>query len=361
MAESNRLLAVERLRFLAAIAIAAIHFQEFCFPDGPLRLSNLPLADAFFIISGFFLMRSATKADGDYHPLDSIRYTLHRVRKVYLPYLIALVFTFACTCIIDRTGDIAALATQLFHFKWEFLLLQMAGFNPNPTFNVDYLMGAGWFLSALFIMMVPVHYLAARHRKALAGLIAPLSIVCIYAYMMQTAGTINMGNELIGGFLLAGLPRAFAGLCAGTLSYEAFLWLQQKKPAAGKGAAIFGEVVLFGSFLIPLFWGSWATPADGLFYVPIVCIFLVVTMLDRTPISHWFNTFNAKAGAYLGQLSMYIYLFQWGIVLLWASFVHGLGYWPSLGLFLLVVVALSCGIKLLVERVQRAWRGQKQG
>ena len=39
------------------------------------------------------------------------------------------------------TFSLAVTLKELFHFKWEFLMLQMLGFNHNPTFNIDYLMG----------------------------------------------------------------------------------------------------------------------------------------------------------------------------------------------------------------------------
>ena len=48
---------------------------------------------------------------------------------------------------------------ELFHFKWEFLMIHMAGFNQAPAFNTDYLLGPAWFISSLLLALIPFRFL----------------------------------------------------------------------------------------------------------------------------------------------------------------------------------------------------------
>lgn len=54
---------------------------------------------------------------------------------------------------------------ELFHFKWEFLMLHMAGFNQAPAFNTDYLLGPAWYVSSLLLAIVPFYFLCRRFGK----------------------------------------------------------------------------------------------------------------------------------------------------------------------------------------------------
>ena len=55
-------------------------------------------------------------------------------------------------------GDVFTLK-ELFHFKWEFLMIHMAGFNQAPAFNTDYLLGPAWFISSLLLALIPFRFL----------------------------------------------------------------------------------------------------------------------------------------------------------------------------------------------------------
>ena len=78
---------------------------------------------------------------------DAVRYSWHKAKSFYSLYVFALGLMFIIRTAQKDTFSLAVTLKELFHFKWEFLMLQMLGFNHNPTFDIDYLMGPDWFIS----------------------------------------------------------------------------------------------------------------------------------------------------------------------------------------------------------------------
>jgi predicted nucleotidyltransferase len=69
--------------------------------------------------------------------------------------------------------EVSDVLKELFHFKWEFLMIHMAGFNQAPAFNKDYLLGPAWYLSSLILALAPFYFLCRRFGKTFSGVIAP--------------------------------------------------------------------------------------------------------------------------------------------------------------------------------------------
>jgi hypothetical protein len=45
----------------------------------------------------------------------------------------------------------------------------MLGFNHAPAFNVEYLLGPGWFISSMMIALVPFYFFARRFGKTFSA------------------------------------------------------------------------------------------------------------------------------------------------------------------------------------------------
>ena len=207
--------AIEIVRIYAAFVLVFMHLMEF-FGSAGESLSNFLsiYVELFFILTGFFTMKHIDGAHGGNE--STISFLLGKIKAFYLPLCLANLVQLVINCLMNHVSTLGGVLEKIWHFKWEFLLLQCAGFIQNPSFNGDYLIGPAWFLSAMMLSLAVIYPLAKHFRKLFVSIIAPLSIVFIYSGFTQAYGTLNVGN----GFrfvIMDATLRAFAGISAGVL------------------------------------------------------------------------------------------------------------------------------------------------
>ncbi len=333
---SKRIASAEWIRIFAAFCVVILHFEAFIYPD-TIRFGYMYIVvEFFFMFSGFLLMRVickeplATEISASGQLLDSLWYIFCKAKGFYSGYIIAFIMVFVLTMITNNVTDLGDILSQLFHFKWEILLMQTAGFTPHPAFNADYLVGSAWYLAAMLLAMIPVYYLAKYHRRVYTNVIAPLSAVFIYVFIMQAYGTMDVGNEVVV-FTLSANLRAFAGLSMGCLCYVVY-----EKASAAKWrkkvqiTASALEILLVFSLIVPILWKDSFVPYDMLFWVPIFAALLFLCFSNQTLVARFLNTHFTRPANYLGRLSLYIYLFHWFFVQLFKNFFPELPYWVGM-------------------------------
>jgi peptidoglycan/LPS O-acetylase OafA/YrhL len=347
---------VEWIRFFAAVCVIMFHFEALYFGEHRFFEHMAVMVDFFFALSGYLLMKNLKKGDkiessAKISPLmDSVTYVFKRVKRIYFPYIAAFFMVFILTTITQGGGSLSQILLRLFHFKWEALLLQMAGFNPSPAFDVDYLVGSAWYLSAMFIAMIPTYYLASRFRSAFSGVIAPLIALLTYCYIMQTYETLNVGNEMVG-FVMLGTLRAFAGLSVGCFSFALFEKLNAKASRMSSVPSKIIEFICFLALPLLLVFNARLTESDVLFWLFIFAALIIFCFSDKTPIARFLNRNMTELGRYLGRLSLYIYLFHWFFVLLFTNYFQGLGYLTGqltyiCSVFLFSIIAMKVAGKI---------------
>ncbi len=180
----KRKTSVELMRFLAVVLVALIHIRQILYPDNGLAELAFPAVDFFFMVTGYYAMRegSSGKASGiAAEASDSIVYAWNKAKKMYALYFFALVMMFIIRTAGKGSFMFSDTVKELFHFKWEFLMIHMAGFNQAPAFNTDYLLGPAWFISSMLLALIPFRFLVTRRGRTFAGVIAPICMAAIYA------------------------------------------------------------------------------------------------------------------------------------------------------------------------------------
>lgn len=176
----TRISSVEVARFMAAMMVALGHFT-FLANEGSSFLHFAYVAVEFFLmLSGFFMMCEVTKKQKDGKAIpscDALFYALRKVVKIWGIYVVALTFMFVVRVMTSDGMSMQEILGELYHFKWEYLMIHMAGYNPSPAFDVDYLLPPAWYMSAMVIATVPAYFLAAKFQKTYSGLIAPFPLV----------------------------------------------------------------------------------------------------------------------------------------------------------------------------------------
>ena len=70
-------------------------------------------------------------------------------------------------------------------------MIHMAGFNQEPAFNIDYLLGPAWFISSQLLALIPFSFLCRRYGKTFTGVIAPICMAVIYEAKQQSTTSIG--------------------------------------------------------------------------------------------------------------------------------------------------------------------------
>ncbi len=357
---TQRKASIELMRFFAAALVVYGHARQVVAPGDNMSVIVCIIVDFFFLLSGFFAMRDAIEEEE--HPDrvaagDAVLYSLHKAKGIFDVYTFALILMFVIRTALKDTFSLPDVLKELFHFKWEFLMIHMAGFNPSPAFNVDYLLGPVWFLSSMLIALVPFFFLGLRFGRSFSGVIAPVCAILCYATIIQTYGTIDVGNQFVG-FTMLGNLRAFAGLCTGAFVFHVNGWLK-KRMEEGKRHALLqwmdpvSWVMALSLFVLPK---GFIPDADALFWLFPFSVLLLNCINDCGIISHWLNHHGSRVWDWLGRLSMYIYLFHMQVIYLWmvrGESSHPLG---ACAMILLIVIAFSALVMTVREKLQASRR-----
>lgn len=309
MAKKTRATSIELIRFVAAAVVMTYHFFTIYISGDGIIIYAYVFVEFFFMLSGFFMMKHVTERDD---PMDPAAYVFRKAASFYPIYIIAFSFQFVLFVLMNHLKSAPEVLGRLFHFKWEALLLQNAGFIPDPQFNTDYLLGQAWYLSAMLLAMVIAYPLARYFRKVYLSIVCPLMIIVVYSYIMQTLGTLNIGNEYFG-VVMSAIVRGLAGTCVGSLCYAGYVHIKEH-PFKGKKAAVI-EIACYASVIGLLFLrGEFTSDADSLFFILVFALILIFAFVNETPVSVFLNTHGVKVLTYLGSLSLYLYLLHWSVM-----------------------------------------------
>ena len=353
----KRKTSIELMRFLAVVMVVLIHIRQSIYPDNGLAELAFIAVDFFFMVTGYYTMLKVSdekKSGIAPEACDAVVYSWNKAKKSYGLYFFALVMMF-----VIRTAEkggflFSDTIKELFHFKWEFLMIHMAGFNQAPAFNTDYLLGPAWFISSMLLALIPFCFLSRRCGKNFSGVAAPLCMAVIYAYIIQNYGTLDVGNQFVFGTML-GNYRAFAGLSAGAFAAylsafhknlpdlkggKAFLWLMD----------VFSWIAVVSLFVFPK---DVIPDSDMAFWLIPFFFILLNGNNDLGPVSRWLNHHGCAVWAKLGKLSIYIYLLHFQVIMI-CKHLKGTDHSIAGSLVILAAaLAFSAAVMTIWETIRR--------
>lgn len=287
---------IDLMKFIFSLIIAAFHSDLF-YPQKTYAKFGYLGCELFFMVTGYFMARSAEKADRT-APLgeSAIKFISHKIKLTLPAYLTAVAYDAAlliCTGVLQiaEVNDPARWMSDLF-------FLQMDGY-PCYSFT-----GTMWYLSAMFMACFLLWPLLIKATELFENIIAPVGAVLIYGYILMTnSGSLN-GPDGWNGFMYLGLLRALAGIALGTFIYSISKELTAKKMSyKGELAVTAVQVVLF-LLTAAIFIFSYPMNNDAglvILFVPLVILTTCGHDLLAKHFDHGFFT-------YLGKLSLFIFL-----------------------------------------------------
>ena len=329
MSESpRRFPLVDACRFLCAAVIFVYHFRWYStVTEGAGYFSGGYLAvEFFFLVSGFLLMRHVdTHAPGDRSPEeDAAGYLFSRYRRLWPLYFMG-VYAVGWNAIHPDFGIADALRQALPEVAAVQVFWQPYEIN-----------GHLWFVSALIWASFPVYYLARKRRRPFTHVIAPLTTLVWLALVWRRFGYINLTSP--DALFPWGFLRAFAQIGLGCTLYELSRLIAKK---ALHPAVLTAVRLALTAAVAALFWAGNGT-TDGFAAVFVLALWVLSLFAGDGLFGKFLSRpAPAKICAFLGSLSYGIYLFQAAAQLTLAWYLPPMGFWPIVGVGLLVVAAAA--------------------
>ena len=372
MEKTRRTTSIELLRFVAAIGVMIAHFGGIylskgnydpvtylfkTFADIPLEAKStyapfgFVFVEFFFMIGGFFMLKYL---DGRKDPLNPGGFILKKVKSFYPIFIVAFSAQMIFYVLLNNFKGVSGFFDALFHFKWEALLLHCTGFLKDPAFNLDYLLGQDWYLSALVLGLIIIYPIALYYRNFFEKIFVPWSTIILYALLIQQYGTLDVGSEYLS-IVSTAMVRGVAGISAGCLAYLIYRSVREKEFTKSQLNILAGVEILMW-LAVPILFTSniIATDSDVLFYVPVFIGIIVLAFIDKTPLSGFFNSHFTGLFGYLGAISLYMYLFHWTVMTAMNYFTPQLSPMLALTIYFVITMVLSAVMFELNKRRKTA-------
>lgn len=349
---NTRCNSIDLARIVIALMVVAIHTSEIIVGAGfEFANSIAVIMEFFFMLSGFFMMSHIDSLRDEAE--TPIGYVLHKIKGFFAPLCIANAVQFFIHCRMNGVRTVGGALEKLWHFKWEFILLQCAGMIQSPQFNQDYLLGPSWYLSAMMIALLLIYPLARYYRKAFIHIVCPAALIFVYSGLIQKLGYVNFGNDFT--FIISdAVIRAIAASCAGVLCYDVCSRLRDTNMLDGKLPTVL-DALSWLSIPLCLFFGCININDSQIFLMIPFAGVIIFSFLNATPVSRKLNSVPSGISGFLGKLSLYLYLAHAPVLTAVNALVAD-GTTPYKLLFALPGIAIFTMLMYIVDRNRKSAR-----
>lgn len=274
---------VDVLKLVFAIFIAMGHF-------GAELLSSTLIVDCFFVLSGYFIVRSFDS--GKYKEGGSFAYVLARVKRIYPYYIVAFIILFIVKYFIQWNG-ISALKDAIKHSLPEIFLIQNIGVSNG---GINYPL---WQMSTLIVASYLLFGMLVLNRNLVIRVVCPILTILIYTYLSNIYGShtvVIWGVQY--SFFYVPLLRAIGGLTLGMAVYELVNCIVTKSERWKHG-----HILVTILSVVMLMFYKWNH--DG-YQALIAFIGIMICCLSSKGIIAWL--FNRKCFKMAEKLSLSVYL-----------------------------------------------------
>ena len=385
--------AIEFWRFFAAIAIVGFHvgwiIARSC--NGSNGFFMTPINTWFFgssevlllftITAGYFMVAHYKKLaqDPKYNERSAMsragEYTWSRIKGL-LPVLILgyVLGVIICTRFFYPNYGIQEICVMLVNSVWEFLGFHAAGLRSlgGEFFNLN---GPLWFISAIIIVGYFIYWGLCKDEDKVSGFIAPLLTIFLAGWWSftdtraaqtawstfgaQTASFNGMGGSATAATATFGFNNGLIfvmlGMLIGVILYYLIAKLKEREIKSSVGLTILNVcvTVLLAWYIIyqPTFFKleRWT--------VALLCILVVgLSLLDKDEFTKLLNnSVTNKLFAYLGGLSLYVYMLHYPIAILVLRFMGPNSatmpytFWQVYTPCVIISVLLSIIVKMIME------------
>lgn len=287
-------------KFLCCIVIV-IHHSFQIFGERVYMGSGSVCVEFFFMVSGYLTAMSVARKNEKFEiekiGTQTVEFLFHKIRGFIFCYIFASVVCLAVRVLTEGITN-TVLSEKFALVTVDLLFLNSSGL---PHW---YIFSASWYLSAMLIGLAVIYPIMRKNRDLFFNIIAPLTAILLYSVMLEKDGYI-VGPDMWYYVVTKGVLRSIAGLCLGSVAFALCERIKKRRYSTpvsvlfsllNIAAMAYAFIVLSKSDL-----DQSVTPA-------VIFMFFLCLCISASGVSVMSSFFNYSPFAYLGKLSMSIYL-----------------------------------------------------
>ena len=359
---------IELLRFVLCMVIFLHHSGHVTGGAVSLLPSGGLVADAFFMLTGYYAIRhissrmekiratDSVTGPGDTEILRrpilySIKYTIHKLLRVfpYMAFGTVIVYILECVTDLKLKGAIAPVDI-MYRSKdmlIELLFLPLTGLMGEIN-ALNYRNAPMWYLSAMLIALPVVMFLCIRLCKLFRYVIVWLIPIVLQILMLNLFGGVLPWQQFAGP-VNGGYIRGISSILMGGAIYYASQYLRRRcTDRERSGISVLLTVAEI--FLLIVFFICVAVGVSGpmeLISLYIIGLVLTLTLSGIT----YTSGLRFKPATILGRLSLPIYCIHWGIYRWVAAFFGYLDYRMAIALTFILCIITAAVLMFIIDRI----------
>lgn len=342
MSDGKRNYQIDFLKFILTGFVFLTHTESYMGENTRLTLPfgiGWISVHLFFIISGFLMVASVCRKEYDLATAGktALSYVLDKFGRIAPQYWIALAVLMAVYLPMRVTQPLQ-LAMYLAKLFPE--LFAVTNFGIALEFN-----GPTWYLSAMFIVMIPLVYMLIKHKDFFLHVFAPLAALILLGYMYQTD---FMDRNTMYGFIYGGLLRALCGLCFGVIAWLIYNYVYNN--TTKKSQMVLLTVVEILLYLI--FFSVWMFTRSDQSIFSVLLIIPIAIAISFSGKSYVSKLFSFRWMRFMAPVSLLIYLNHYTAKAVVTNVFPKMSYKMSV----LIMAGLTVVFVLLSYGIERLWR-----
>lgn len=345
---------VELLRFIFCVMILFHHTGLLPFEGNQLLPSGGVIADAFFMITGYFACKHIDQMVGKPEaPMGyAVKYTINKLLRT-LPYVIAgviIAYAFDLTH-LEAGATVGTYFSKFWNMTAEILLLPMTG--VVRTDLVSYMDAPLWYLSALLLALPVVMYVAMRFEDTFKNYIVWFAPMLLEGWMVKTYGGALPWSDYAG-FVHSGAIRGIAGITLGCGVYYASkkmssIWVDIT--TAKRVVVTVIELLLLIVLVANIYRG--VNTYDEIATIYIIALMLALTLSEIT----YTSRLQLGSFGYLGSLSLPVYCIHWGVFRWVGAYLGSLGFVADLSIAIGACLIIAIVMVTVNNRIREKSNG----
>ena len=285
----------------------------------------------FFLVSGFLLVRSASKVEGCGDlGARTARFIVKKIKSFFPYFVFAMLVTFVFKG-LALDWNLVAFGKNALNSVVELSFVRMAGmgdvFFNQPT----------WYLSTMVISMMILYPLVLKYRGLMTKVVFPVAGIFILGYLFQRYGQFRTPDAWDGLFY-KGMLRGFAEIMLGGFCYELCSWLKRFEFTSFSKALF--TLAEFAPMLFVIAYSNTANCWD--LDCPTILLMMAVTVIAGANVTLFAPTLGrSKLVAWLGKFSLLLYLNHLYWIYIFKAIGLSCGYYEMTILFVVASVSSS--------------------
>ncbi len=303
---------IELLRFIFCVYVLMFHIQKYLVGEPSLDRIDFAMfphgamgVEFFFLVSGFLMAKSIYKArklnpgkENRFSPTEALGFMKRKYLSVFPQHIVAFVLTFIIY-VACKEFSLLEIAIKAVESIPAMFLVQMSGINYTSPNHIE------WYISCMLIAMAIVYPVCRKYYYSFTRFFVPLGSLLVIGYLIYTTKALT-GVMTWVGICYKSLLRAIVEISLGTTAFELSRYLSKKEFSKKKKVILTVAEAL--CFAITTLYVLITFSKKYEVYILVLLFFLVVIAFSGVTYGSGF--FNNRFFAFLGKISLPIYLTQ---------------------------------------------------